>query len=86
MSGTKVGEVALELDSAALLPAGLPVSVHAYAKAPVPPDVEALTVMVWPVSAGSGVDVMGPALGAGFTARVIDATLAGTPLWSVTAR
>ena len=42
--------------------------------------------MVWPVSAGSGVEVMGPALGAGFTAKVIDATPAWTWLWSVTDR
>ena len=36
MSGTNVGESALELDSTDLLPAGA-VSVHAWLNAPVPP-------------------------------------------------
>ena len=83
MSGVKVGDVTVVLESAAELPVGT-LRVHVKVYVPVPPLGLPLTVTGWVRSLGVGVAVMIPALGSVWTVRVMLIGLDETPLPSVT--
>src|SRR5207237_7156645 len=70
MSGVKVGDVTVVLESAAELPVGT-LRVHVKVYVPVPPLGLPLTVTGWVRSLGVGGAVMIPALGSVWTVRVV---------------
>src|SRR5438309_11431623 len=79
MSGVKVGDVTVVLESAAELPVGT-LRVHVKVYVPVPPLGLPLTVTGWVRSLGVGVAVMIPAVGSVWTVRAMRIGLDETPL------